>query len=65
MQEYEDRRKVKQEEYAAQRSRRVELRNSKLILNILFKATRAKLTYCNLHFKDNCLLLVLLIVWLT
>merc|ERR1719357_998048 len=28
MQEYEDRRKVKQEEYAAQRSRRVELRNN-------------------------------------
>ena len=35
MQEYEDRRKIKQEEYAAQRSRRIELRNSKLTSNLL------------------------------
>ena len=31
MQEYEDLRKQKQEEYAAQRRRRIELRNSKSI----------------------------------
>lgn len=33
MQEYEDLRKLKQEEYAAQRRRRIELRNSKFIFN--------------------------------
>ena len=35
MQEYEDLRKQKQEEYAAQRRRRIELRNSKSINYIL------------------------------
>ena len=35
MKEYEDRRNVKQEDYAAERSRRIELRNSKFISNLL------------------------------
>jgi len=35
MKEYEDRRNVKQEDYAAERSRRIELRNSKFVSNLL------------------------------
>lgn len=35
MQEYEDLRKLKQDQYAAQRRRRIELRNSKLIIFVL------------------------------